>query len=59
VLVFHAGTAVEGDGLVTAGGRVLNIVGRGATVDEARAVAYDAAMTVDFPGKQMRMDIGT
>jgi phosphoribosylamine--glycine ligase len=59
VLVFHAGTAVEGDGLVTAGGRVLNIVGRGATVDEARAVAYDAAMTVDFPGKQMRMDIAT
>jgi phosphoribosylamine--glycine ligase len=45
--------------LVTSGGRVLNIVGLGATLEEARAVAYDAAMTVDFPGKQMRMDIGT
>ena len=59
VLVFHAGTATDGDGLVTSGGRVLNIVGLGATREEARAVAYDTAMTVDFPGKQMRMDIGT
>jgi phosphoribosylamine--glycine ligase len=59
VLVFHAGTATHGDGLVTSGGRVLNIVGLGATREEARAVAYDTAMTVDFPGKQMRMDIGT
>ncbi|MEA2057526.1 MAG: phosphoribosylamine--glycine ligase [Actinomycetota bacterium] len=59
VLVFHAGTATDGEGLVTSGGRVLNIVGLGATREEARAVAYDAAMTVDFPGKQMRMDIGT
>ena len=59
VLVFHAGTATDGGTLVTSGGRVLNIVGLGATLEEARAVAYDAAMTVDFPGKQMRMDIGT
>jgi len=57
VLVFHAGTARTEEGLVTAGGRVLNVVGLGATLAEARASAYDAAMTIEFPGKQLRMDI--
>jgi phosphoribosylamine--glycine ligase len=56
-LVFHAGTARTEEGLVTAGGRVLNVVGLGTTLAEARASAYDAAMTIDFSGKQMRMDI--
>ena len=40
VLVFHAGTAMNGSDVVTSGGRVLSVVGRGATLSEARASAY-------------------
>src|SRR5436305_195975 len=39
-LVFHAGTALRGDRLVTNGGRILNVTGRGETVAEARERAY-------------------
>ena len=55
--VLHAGTALEGDELVTAGGRVLNVTGLGETVAEARRRAYTAAEKVQFDGKQMRTDI--
>jgi len=55
--VLHAGTAVQGDQLVTAGGRVLNVTGLGETVSEARRRAYAAAEQVQFDGKQMRTDI--
>jgi phosphoribosylamine---glycine ligase len=58
VLVLHAGTAVRDGELVTAGGRVLNVVGIGDTVDQARKTAYAAADEIDFDGKQMRRDIG-
>jgi phosphoribosylamine--glycine ligase len=44
-------------GIVTAGGRVLNVVGLGDDVATARAVAYDAAESIEFEGKQMRGDI--
>jgi phosphoribosylamine--glycine ligase len=57
-LVFHSGTRVEGDAVVTAGGRVLTIVGRGASYREAIAVAYRAAGHITFDGMQMRRDIG-
>jgi phosphoribosylamine--glycine ligase len=46
----------EGD-LVTAGGRVLDVVGTGATVAEARAVAYESLSHVRWPGMQARTDI--
>jgi phosphoribosylamine--glycine ligase len=55
--VFHAGTALEGDRVVTAGGRVLAVTGLGETAAEARGKAYDAADRIDFDGKQMRRDI--
>jgi phosphoribosylamine---glycine ligase len=56
--VLHAGTAETPDGaVVTAGGRVLNVTGLGATPAEARDRAYDAADKIDFDGKQMRHDI--
>jgi phosphoribosylamine--glycine ligase len=55
--VLHAGTAMRGDELVTAGGRVLNVTGLGETVAEARQRAYAAAEKVQFDGKQMRTDI--
>jgi phosphoribosylamine---glycine ligase len=59
VHVFHAGTRREPDGtIVTAGGRVLNVVGTGATMDEARRRAYQAADLIRFEGKTYRRDIG-
>lgn len=59
VQLFHAGTAKDADGnIVTAGGRVLHVVGRGATQDEARKRAYTAAGKIRFNGIRYRMDIG-
>jgi phosphoribosylamine--glycine ligase len=58
-LVLHAGTALHGGKLVTNGGRVLNVVGVGATVDEARTAAYGAAGRIDFAGMQFRSDIAS
>ena len=55
--IFHAGTAESGGKLVTAGGRVLNVTGIGASPAEARERAYDAAEKIQFDGKQMRRDI--
>jgi phosphoribosylamine--glycine ligase len=55
--VLHAGTALRGDDLVTAGGRVLNVTGLGETVSDARLRAYAAAENIRFDGKQMRTDI--
>lgn len=55
--VTHAGTAQRGDEIVTAGGRVLNVTGLGATPAEARDRAYDAVSQISFAGMQMRSDI--
>jgi phosphoribosylamine--glycine ligase len=55
--VFHAGTAERDGEIVTAGGRVLNVTGLGATPGEARDRAYAAAEQIRFDGKQMRTDI--
>jgi phosphoribosylamine---glycine ligase len=55
--VIHAGTALEGDSLVTAGGRVLAVRARGYDVDDARTRAYAAADLVTFDGLQRRSDI--
>jgi phosphoribosylamine--glycine ligase len=57
-IVFHAGTKQVDDRLLTAGGRVLTVVGRGATFDIAMATAYQAAGRIRFPGMQFRRDIG-
>lgn len=57
-LVFHAGTAMKHGELVTAGGRVLNVVGRGATLKEALDVSYAALDRVRFSGMRFRKDIG-
>ena len=56
-LVFHAGTALHDGQLVTNGGRILNVVGTGATVAEARSTAYEAAAHIDFAGMHLRTDI--
>jgi phosphoribosylamine---glycine ligase len=56
-LVFHAGTALHDGRLVTNGGRILDVVGVGATVEEARSAAYGAAARIDFAGMHFRTDI--
>ena len=59
VLVFHAGTRHRADGsIVTAGGRVLTVVARGDTLEQARVDAYRNLERVQFPGMQWRSDIG-
>ncbi len=57
--VLHAGTALREDGaLVSAGGRVLNVVGVGADLVEARTRAYDRIAAIKLPGSHYRTDIG-
>jgi phosphoribosylamine--glycine ligase len=56
-LVFHAGTALHGDRLVTNGGRILNVTACGETVAEARERAYAACELISFPGVRYRKDI--
>ena len=61
-LVFGAGVRTGGldahDELVTAGGRVLTVVGRGGDVEGAARTAHAAAELVTFEGKVVRRDIG-
>ena len=59
VLVFHAGTAGDATGsIVTAGGRVLTVVGGGPTFEAAIARAYAGVKAIAFDGMQYRTDIG-
>jgi len=58
VTVFHAGTSLSGDQVVTSGGRVLSVTAIGETIDEAAERAYAAVDTIDFEGKMVRRDIG-
>ena len=58
IAVYHAGTAQRGDKVVTAGGRVLTVVGRGANFAEAISRAYTGVMHIAFDGMQFRRDIG-
>ena len=58
VAVYHAGTALRDGQLVTAGGRVLTVVGQGADFPEAIARAYAGTLAIHFDGMQYRRDIG-
>lgn len=58
VHVLHAGTALDADGhLVSAGGRVLSVVGTGETLTAAREAAYAGVGAIDLPGSHHRSDI--
>jgi len=57
-MVFHAGTAAQDGEIVAAGGRVLNVTARGASLAEARARAYAMVDAIDWPGGFCRRDIG-
>jgi phosphoribosylamine--glycine ligase len=56
-LVFHAGTALHGDRLVTNGGRILGVTGLGDDLAAAREAAYLAVERLQIPGARWRSDI--
>jgi phosphoribosylamine--glycine ligase len=56
--VFHAGTALRGDEIVTSGGRVLAVTALGGNVSAAQRRAYELAEKIRFDGMQFRRDIG-
>ena len=57
-LVFYAGVKEQDDALVTSGGRVMTVVGKGATFQQAIERAYDGVSRIRFDGMQYRRDIG-
>ena len=56
--IFHAGTSLESNKLMTSGGRVLGITAKGKTLEIAKNKAYDILRKVEFDGAQFRTDIG-
>jgi phosphoribosylamine---glycine ligase len=56
-LVFHAGTALTGDRIVTNGGRILNVTAVADSVSAARDRAYEACELISFPRMRYRRDI--
>ncbi len=58
VVIFHAGTKLDGEDVVTNGGRVLGVTAVGDGLDDARAKGYAACEVVNFDGMQYRSDIG-
>ena len=58
IKVFHAGTALSDDGVVTSGGRVLCVCALGETVTEAQSEAYKACAEINWDGVYLRKDIG-
>ena len=58
VEIFHAGTRRDGERILAAGGRVLNVTARGETVAQAQARAYEAVGLIDWPQGFCRRDIG-
>lgn len=58
VVVFHAGTAINGEKLVTAGGRVLGVTAMGVGIKRAINKAYEAVSRIKWDGAHYRKDIG-
>lgn len=58
LLIFHSGTAEDGERIITNGGRVLGLVGKGKTVEEARGKVYKNIDSISFKGAFYRRDIG-
>jgi phosphoribosylamine--glycine ligase len=58
-MVFHSGTQLGDGGPITAGGRVLTVVGGGDTTEQARIRAYSRLENINFEGAVWRRDIGS
>jgi phosphoribosylamine--glycine ligase len=57
-MVFHAGTTLADQGVLTSGGRVLCVTALGESAKQAQQRAYDVLAGVQFDGAQFRKDIG-
>lgn len=57
-LIFHAGTRSDGRELVTEGGRVVAVTGKGRSLEDARKAAYEKAAAIEWEGLYFRNDIG-
>ena len=57
-IVAHAGTKLDGNDIVTSGGRVIAVTAHGKNIEEAREKAYNNAKKIMFEGKNYRHDIG-
>ena len=57
-VVFHAGTKLKGDDIITSGGRVLSVTSWGKTIDEALSISYRNLSGINFEGIYYRKDIG-
>ena len=57
-VVAHAGTKLDGNDIVTSGGRVIAVTAHGKSIEEAREIAYNNAKKITFEGKNYRHDIG-
>ena len=57
-IVAHAGTKLDGNDIVTSGGRVIAVTAHGKNIEEAREKAYHNAKQIVFEGKNYRHDIG-
>ena len=58
IKVFHAGTALAGDQVVTSGGRVLCVTALGEDIADAQRACYEAADKISWDGMTLRRDIG-
>ncbi len=58
VIVYHAGTAIKDNKLVTSGGRVLGVTALGNTIEDALKKSYEAVDKINFENKHYRTDIG-
>jgi phosphoribosylamine--glycine ligase len=56
--VFHAGTALKNNNLITSGGRVLGVTAKGSTLKIAHENVYNLLKKIKFNGAQYRSDIG-
>ena len=57
-IVFHAGTKINGENVLTAGGRVISVSSYGSDMKQALATSYKNAERIDFEGKYYRKDLG-
>ena len=57
-IIFHAGTTLNNNNIVTSGGRVLSVVSSGKTMKEALDKSYNNIDKINFEGKTFRKDIG-
>lgn len=57
-LVFHAGTRAEKNEIVTEGGRVVAVTGKGNSLEDARKLAYESLSSISWDGLYCRKDIG-